>query len=155
MFLPVFILADGPVRLPSSLCLLHPRATRRLATVFNFTFPNRRSLIKQKKAMGGRLRATSMNIRSSIPLVVTSALVIFSPLQEGGTTHVAQMIIRFLILAWAGGALAVSIQHGRLAVPVLSIRYVTLAFLGFAVIATLFSPMLIPVDNGCSRSSAM
>lgn len=85
-----------------------------------------------------------MNIRSSIPLVVTSALVIFSPLQEGGTTHVAQMIIRFLILAWAGGALAVSIQHGRLAVPVLSIRYVTLAFLGFAVIATLFSPYAHP-----------
>lgn len=96
-----------------------------------------------------------MQFLSSIPLVVTSALVIFSPLQEGGTTHVAQMIIRFLILAWAGGALALSIRQGRLTIPLLSVRYFVLVFLGFAVIATMFSPMLIPVDNGCSRSSVM
>jgi Tfp pilus assembly protein PilF/O-antigen ligase len=85
-----------------------------------------------------------MNILSSIPLIVISALVIFSPLQDGGTTHVAQMIIRLLILAWAGGALAFSIRNGRLAVPVLSVRYVVVAFLGFAVIATMFSPYAHP-----------
>lgn len=85
-----------------------------------------------------------MNIRSSILLIVTSALVIFSPLQEGGTTHVAQMIIRLVILAWLGGAMALSIQHGYLAVPVLSVRYVVVAFLAFAVVATMFSPYAHP-----------
>ncbi|HNP82468.1 MAG TPA: O-antigen ligase family protein [Nitrospira sp.] len=85
-----------------------------------------------------------MQFLSSIPLVVTSALVIFSPLQEGGTTHVAQMIIRFLILAWAGGALALSIRQGRLTIPLLSVRYFVLVFLGFAVIATMFSPYAHP-----------
>ncbi|MCS6329404.1 MAG: O-antigen ligase family protein [Nitrospira sp.] len=86
----------------------------------------------------------SMNIRSSIPLIVTSALVIFSPLQEGGTTHVAQMIIRLAILAWLGGAMALSIRQGRLVLPVLSVRYVVIAFLGFAVVATIFSPYAHP-----------
>jgi O-antigen ligase/Tfp pilus assembly protein PilF len=85
-----------------------------------------------------------MNILSSIPLILTSALVIFSPLQEGGTTHVGQMIIRLVILAWAGGAMALSIQNGSLTVPVLSVRYVVVAFLGFALVATLFSPYVHP-----------
>ena len=85
-----------------------------------------------------------MNIRSSIPLIVTSALVMFSPVQEGGTTHLAQMIMRLVILAWFGGAMALSIQLGRLAVPVLSVRYVVMAFLGFAVVATIFSPYVHP-----------
>lgn len=87
---------------------------------------------------------TSMNIRSSIPLIVTSALVVFSPILDGGSTHVAQMIIRLVILAWLGGAMALSLRQGRLVVPVLSVRYVVLAFLGFAVVATIFSPYAHP-----------
>lgn len=94
--------------------------------------------------MSGRTQQTSMNTLSSIPLVVIGALVIFSPLQEGGTTHVAQMIIRLVILAWAGGALALSIRNGRLAVPVLSVSYVVAAFLALALIATIFSPYAHP-----------
>lgn len=54
------------------------------------------------------------------------------------------MIIRFLILAWAGGALALSIRQGRLTIPLLSVRYFVLVFLGFAVIATMFSPYAHP-----------
>ena len=94
--------------------------------------------------MSGRTQQRSMNNLSSIPLVVIGALVIFSPLQEGGTTHVAQMIIRLVILAWAGVALALSIRNGRLAVPVLSVSYVVAAFLALALIATIFSPYAHP-----------
>lgn len=75
-----------------------------------------------------------------MPLVVISALVIFSPLQEGGTTHPAQMIIRLLILMWLGVVLAAGIRAGRLSVPVLTLRYAVLAFVGLALMATLFSP---------------
>ena len=76
----------------------------------------------------------------SIPLIVISALVIFSPLQEGGTTHPAQMIIRLLIVAWLGIVLCLGIRAGRLAVPVLATRYMVVAFLSLAVAATIFSP---------------
>lgn len=75
-----------------------------------------------------------------MPLAVISALVIFSPLQEGGTTHVAQMIIRLLIVVWLGGALIEAIRAGRLVIPKLGTRYVVLVFLSFAVAATIFSP---------------
>ena len=75
-----------------------------------------------------------------MPLLVISAIVIFSPLQEGGTTHVAQMIIRLLIVAWLGGALMEGIRAGRLVIPKLGARYIVLVFLGLAVAATIFSP---------------
>jgi O-antigen ligase len=81
-----------------------------------------------------------MNILPSIPLLVIAALVIFSPLQEGGTTHPAQMIIRLLIILWAGFALANSVRTGQCSIPVLSSRYVMLCFVGLAVFATIFSP---------------
>lgn len=81
-----------------------------------------------------------MNILPPIPLFVISALVIFSPLQEGGTTHPAQMIIRLLIVAWLGVVLFLGIRARCLAVPLLATRYVVLTFVGLAVAATLFSP---------------
>ncbi|MGC3974724.1 MAG: O-antigen ligase family protein [Nitrospira sp.] len=77
-----------------------------------------------------------------MPVIVMCALVIVSPLQEGGTTHPAQMIIRLMIVAWLGGTLIHAIRAGRLVVPRLGIRYVVLAFLGFAVAATIFSPYI-------------
>ena len=70
--------------------------------------------------MSAHIQHKPVTILSSIPLIVISALVVFSPLQEGGTTHLAQMLIRLIILAWAGGAIVMSIHHGRLVVPVLS-----------------------------------
>ena len=81
-----------------------------------------------------------MNILPSISLVITGALVICSPLQEGGTTHPAQMIIRLLIVLWVAVVLANGIRAGHWTIPVLSIRYVALLFVGLAVLATLFSP---------------
>ena len=81
-----------------------------------------------------------MNILPSIPLVVISALVIFSPLQEGGTTHSSQMIIRLLIVLWLGIVLAQGIRVGSFNVPMLSVGYIALSFVGLALVATLFSP---------------
>jgi O-antigen ligase/Flp pilus assembly protein TadD len=81
-----------------------------------------------------------MRILPSIPLVVISALVIFSPLQEGGTTHSAQMIIRLLIVLWLGIVLAQGIRAGSFSVPLLPVGYIALSFVGLAVLATLFSP---------------
>ena len=81
-----------------------------------------------------------MDILSSISLLVISALMVLSPLQEGGTTHQAQMIMRLLILAWLGVALIEGIRAGRLVVPKLEIRYVVLAFLALAAAGTIFSP---------------
>ncbi len=85
-----------------------------------------------------------MNMTASISLLLVSALVIFSPLQEGGTTHPAQMIIRLLIVTWLGIVLAAGIRAGRLAVPVLTMRYVVLAFVGLALVATILSPYAHP-----------
>lgn len=85
-----------------------------------------------------------MNMLPPISLLLVSALVIFSPLQEGGTTHPAQMIIRLLIVTWLGIALAAGIRAGRLAIPVLTMRYVVLAFVGLALLATIFSPYAHP-----------
>lgn len=81
-----------------------------------------------------------MRLLSLMPLTLLSALVIFSPLSEGGTTHPAQMIIRLLIIVWLGLALMEGIRAGRLVVPRLVSRYVLLSFLGLAVAATVFSP---------------
>lgn len=85
-----------------------------------------------------------MNMLPPISLLLVSALVIFSPLQEGGTTHPAQMIIRLLIVTWLGIVLAAGIRAGRLAIPVLTMRYVVLAFVGLALLATILSPYAHP-----------
>lgn len=85
-----------------------------------------------------------MRILPSISLVVISALVIFSPLQEGGSTHSAQMIIRLLIVLWLGAVLANGVQAGKLKIPVLPVEYAALSFVGLAVLATLFSPYAHP-----------
>lgn len=85
-----------------------------------------------------------MKILPSIPLFVIGALLVFSPLQEGGTTHPAQMLIRLLIVLWVGVVLVHGIRAGQWAVPVLSIRYVAMTFIGLAVAATLFSPYAHP-----------
>ena len=81
-----------------------------------------------------------MRILPSIPLVLIGALVILSPLQEGGTTHSSQMIIRLLIVLWLGIFLAKGIGAGSINIPVLPIGYIALSFVGLAIVTTLFSP---------------
>ena len=85
-----------------------------------------------------------MNVPHSMSLLMISALVIISPLQEGGTTHPAQMVIRLLVLAWLGIVLAAGVRAGKLTIPVLTMRYVVLAFVGLALVATIFSPYAHP-----------
>jgi len=85
-----------------------------------------------------------MRIFPGMPLVAIGALVIFSPLQEGGTTHAAQMIIRLLMVLWAGAVLIKRIRIGTLNVPAFPIGYVALSFVGLAVLTTLFSPYVHP-----------
>jgi hypothetical protein len=92
------------------------------------------------KAGDIRLRSSDQDTRYEhschpISLLLVSALVIFSPLQEGGTTHPAQMIIRLLILDVAGNrAGGRAFEQGGSPIPVLTMRYVVLAFVGLALI---------------------
>jgi tetratricopeptide (TPR) repeat protein len=72
-------------------------------------------------------------------LTVIGALVIFSPLHEGGSTHPAQMVIRFLILWLLSIALVKGIIAGQLTVPRLAAGRLMWLFVGFASAATLFS----------------
>jgi O-antigen ligase/Tfp pilus assembly protein PilF len=76
----------------------------------------------------------------SAPLLLISALAIFAPLHEGGTTHLAVMIIRLLILALLVVFMAEGIRSGRIQIPVLPIGYAVVAFLALASLATLISP---------------
>lgn len=81
-----------------------------------------------------------MRVLSYYPLMAISALIVFSPIQEGGTTHSSQMIIRLLILLWVGIVMAQGIRSGRFNVPMLPVGYIALTFLGLAVAATVLSP---------------
>src|SRR5690349_16139430 len=79
---------------------------------------------------------------SSLPawLPLLSGLLVFSPLLEGGTTHVAVMIIRLMILAlvclylWEVG------KTGAVARPSVRIGAAVVVFLGLAVLSTARSP---------------
>ncbi len=73
-------------------------------------------------------------------LLVLSVLLIFAPLLEGGTTHLAVMIIRLLILLLASLYLAKAFQAGRLKIPALCLETPLLAFLGLATLSTILSP---------------
>jgi len=66
--------------------------------------------------------------------------VVFSPLLEGGTTHLAVMIIRLLILLLLGVYLWNGITAGVLTRPSLQIGPAVLAFLGLSAISTATSP---------------
>ena len=80
----------------------------------------------------------------TIPIALIGALIVFAPLHEGGTTHIATMVIRLLILFLLGTFLAVGIRRGQLELPILPLRHVTLAFVGLAALATLSSPYAHP-----------
>ena len=73
-------------------------------------------------------------------LILLSSLVVFSPLLEGGTTHLAVMIIRLLILLLLSLYLAKAIRAGTVVVPSLRVAPAMLAYLCLAVISTVVSP---------------
>lgn len=85
-----------------------------------------------------------MRALPTIPIALIGVLIIFAPLQEGGTTHVATMIVRLLILSMLGAFLAIGISRGQLELPVLPLRHVTLVFVSLAALATLISPYAHP-----------
>lgn len=80
-----------------------------------------------------------MKVLPASPLMIIGAIVIFSPLQDGGTTHPAQMVIRLLILLLLGIALIKGIRTGQFSLPVLPIGYIALLFVGLAIAATVLS----------------
>ena len=85
-----------------------------------------------------------MRALPTIPIALIGVLIIFAPLQEGGTTHVATMVIRLLILFLLGAFLAIGISRGQLELPVLPLKHVTLVFIGLAALATFISPYAHP-----------
>ncbi len=75
-----------------------------------------------------------------VPVALVSSVLVFAPLQEGGTTHLGLMATRLLIVLMLVVFMTNGIRVGRLEIPVLPVGYVALAFLGLAAFATLFSP---------------
>lgn len=73
-------------------------------------------------------------------LVLVIALLLFSPLLEGGTTHAAAMIIRLLILSALGIYWVRVITVGRLLFPHLPVGLPVLLFLAVAAVSTISSP---------------
>ena len=86
--------------------------------------------------------AALQRFRSTSPtgLLLLSGLFIFSPLLEGGMTHLAVMSIRLMILLLLGLHLARDLVAGALTYPRLRIGPAVLAFLGLAALSTVLSP---------------
>lgn len=79
-------------------------------------------------------------VASHLGLVLILALVMFSPLIEGGTTHLAAMIMRLLILS---AFLAYVIQTAgaqMVLLPRMVVGIPVVLFLGLVLVSTLFSP---------------
>jgi hypothetical protein len=72
--------------------------------------------------------------------ILISILLIFSPLLQGGTTHLAVMINRLLILSLFAVCLSIGIRAGALPWPVLKIAPAVLAYLGLACLSVVRSP---------------
>lgn len=75
-----------------------------------------------------------------VGLLILSGLFVFSPLVEGGTTHLAVMIIRLLILALFSVTLADWIRRGAVTYPRLPIGPAVALFVALTFLSTLFSP---------------
>ena len=67
-------------------------------------------------------------------------LVVFSPTLEGGTTHVAVMIIRLMILILAGFCLCIGLRQGAMMRPRLVLDRPVVAFIGLAFLSMMLSP---------------
>ena len=81
----------------------------------------------------------NLSFQSSAYLVI-GAILVFSPLWEGGTTHSAVLVIRLLILTLAAVFWWDAIRQGRLNCPMMPIGWPTACFLGLATISTVTSP---------------
>lgn len=68
-------------------------------------------------------------------LIVLGALLLFSPLLEGGTTHQAAMVIRLLILSLAGLWLVALLRGGAILSPRMAVGPVVVAYLGLAALS--------------------
>ena len=67
-------------------------------------------------------------------------LLVYSPLPEGGATHVGMMVIRITVLLALGWFLITGIRAGRLPWPRVAVAPPALAFLGLATLSALGSP---------------
>jgi O-antigen ligase len=76
----------------------------------------------------------------SLPVCLISALLLFAPLQEGGSTHLAVSLIRLLVLSLLLVFVFRGIKAGRLVIPTLPIWFTLWLFIGLATLATLTSP---------------
>lgn len=76
----------------------------------------------------------------SLQLIIVGALLIFSPLLEGGTTHFAVMIIRLVVLLLLAVHLWNGIRKGALPRSLHGLGPAVVAYLGLALISTLASP---------------
>lgn len=83
---------------------------------------------------------TFFDLSSKAGLFLISGLLAFSPLLEGGTTHLAAMIIRLLILVGLSLYWIRTIKTGILLCPRMRIGHALLAFLGLAAASTLWAP---------------
>ena len=86
------------------------------------------------------LPASSFRRGNPSSLLLISGLLIFSPLLEGGTTHLAVMIIRLMVLLMLGVYVARGVRKGAFTVPSLPIGPAVLAYLGLAAFSTAISP---------------
>lgn len=73
-------------------------------------------------------------------LLLFSGLLVFSPLLDGGTTHLAVMVIRLMVLFLATLYVSTGIRTGAFACPHLRIGPAALAYLGLATVSTVVSP---------------
>ncbi|GIW53749.1 MAG: hypothetical protein KatS3mg082_0153 [Nitrospiraceae bacterium] len=72
-------------------------------------------------------------------LCLLCGIVIFAPLVEGGTTHVAAMVIRLLVLLLAATALVQGLRSGRFVWPGGRVGLPILGFLGVAAVSAVLS----------------
>ena len=73
-------------------------------------------------------------------LILLSGLLIFSPLLEGGTTHLAVMLIRLLILLLLSLYLIKAIRAGTVVVPSIRVAPAILVYLCLAAFSAAISP---------------
>lgn len=79
---------------------------------------------------------------SRMSWLLISGLVVFSPLMDGGTTHVAVMIIRLIILALLGTYLIHGMTAGAIAVPHIVPASAIVSYLALAATSIIFSPYI-------------
>ena len=72
-------------------------------------------------------------------LLLLALLVVFSPTLEGGTTHVAVMIIRLMILLLVGFCLLISLRQGAMMRPRLVLDRPVVTFIALAFLSMMLS----------------